>query len=250
VQPGLLGPGRSPGSTSDTQKKEKPITRLRAAEPLADVPKKAPTSPSSPLHRTVAKKLGIQMHKLRIALLTLAVAGSLALSACSSSGSGSSGSGGNASAGTVGVASSYNASAAAKVVDAALKNPTLIGITTPLTKKPPTGEFIVIVGTPTPVALLKDTAMAAAAKALGWRVVRLVEGTTPEAPAQTMMQAILLKPDMILFSGTDVATLSAPLKLAATDHIPVLAETVTGSPICEAYAQVALSPISTSRQAM
>jgi ABC-type sugar transport system substrate-binding protein len=137
-----------------------------------------------------------------------------------------------------------------KVVDAALKNPTLIGITTPLTKKPPTGEFIVIVGTPTPVALLKDTAMAAAAKALGWRVVRLVEGTTPEAPAQTMMQAILLKPDMILFSGTDVATLSAPLKLAATDHIPVLAETVTGSPICEAYAQVALSPISTSRQAM
>jgi ABC-type sugar transport system substrate-binding protein len=92
--------------------------------------------------------------------------------------------------------------------------------------------------------------MAAAAKALGWRVVRLVEGTTPEAPAQTMMQAILLKPDMILFSGTDVATLSAPLKLAATDHIPVLAETVTGSPICEAYAQVALSPISTSRQAM
>jgi ribose transport system substrate-binding protein len=169
------------------------------------------------------------MHKLRIALLTLAVAGSLALSACSSNGAGSSGS--TPTAGTAGLASSYNASAAAKVVDAALKNPTLIGITTPLTKKPPTGEFIVIVGTPTPVALLKDTAMAAAGRSLGWRVVRLVEGTTPEAPAQTMMQAILMKPDMILFSGTDVATLSAPLKLAAADHIPVLAETVTGSPI-------------------
>jgi ribose transport system substrate-binding protein len=167
------------------------------------------------------------MHKSRIALLALAAAGSLALSACSSNGSSSSG--GTAGTGTAAKASSYNASAAAKVVDAALKNPTLIGITTPLTKKPPTGEFIVIVGTPTPVALLKDEAMAAAGRALGWRVVRLVEGTTPEAPAQTMMQAIQLKPDMILFSGTDLATLSAPLKQAAADHIPVLAETVTGS---------------------
>jgi ribose transport system substrate-binding protein len=166
------------------------------------------------------------MHKSRIALLTLAAAGSLALSACSSNGSSSSG--GTSGTGTA-VTSSYNASAAAKVVDAALKNPTLIGITTPLTKKPPTGEFIVICGTPTPVALLKDEAMAAAGRALGWRVVRLVEGTTPEAPAQTMMQAIQLKPDMILFSGTSLATLSAPLKQAAAEHIPVLAETVTGS---------------------
>jgi hypothetical protein len=153
------------------------------------------------------------MHKSRIALLTLAAAGSLALSACRSNGSSSSG--GTASTGTAAVASSYNASAAAKVVDAALKIPTLMGITTPLTKKPPTGEFIVIVGTPTPVALLKDEAMAAAGRALGWRVVRLVEGTTPEAPAQTMMQAIVMKPDMILSSGTDLATLSAPLKQAA-----------------------------------
>jgi ribose transport system substrate-binding protein len=71
--------------------------------------------------------------------------------------------------------------------------------------------------------------MAAAGRALGWRVVRLVEGTTPEAPAQTMMQAIVMKPDMILFSGTDLAALSAPLKQAAAEHIRVLAETVTGS---------------------
>ena len=117
------------------------------------------------------------MHKSRIALLTLAAAGSLALSACSSNGSSSSG--GTASTGTAAVASSYNASAAAKVVDAALKNPTLIGITTPLTKKPPTGEFIVIVGTPTPVALLKDEAMAAAGRALGWRVVRDLRSVCP-----------------------------------------------------------------------
>ncbi len=169
------------------------------------------------------------MHKSHIALLTLAVAGSLAISACSSASSGSSSSGSTASTGTVGNASSYNAAAATKVVNAALKNPALIGITTPLTKKPPTSEFVVIDGTPTPVAQLKDEAMETAGRALGWRVVRLVEGTSPDAPAQTMMQAIAMKPDMILFSGTDVATLSAPLKQAAAEHIPVLAETVTGS---------------------
>lgn len=157
----------------------------------------------------------------RKTLSTAAIAAAaLALAACSGSASGTSSQSGSAAA------SSFDLGPSQQVVQAALANPTSIGITNKLAKKPPTGKYIVLCGTPTPVAELKDAAFATAAQTLGWRTQRLVEGSGPEDAAKCMTQAVALKPDMILFSGTTISTLKTPLAQASAAHIPVLAETV------------------------
>jgi len=108
-----------------------------------------------------------------------------------------------------------------------LQNPTSIGITNPITKPIPKGKYIVVVGGPEGVTVEKNAAFAAAGKALGWKVKIIQEGATADAAAVTLTQAIALKPDMILISGTPLPLLKPQLAAAAAAKIPVLAETVT-----------------------
>ncbi|MCW2785395.1 MAG: hypothetical protein JWP74_1912 [Marmoricola sp.] len=113
------------------------------------------------------------------------------------------------------------------LVASSLKNPDSIGITNPLSKTPTAGKTIIVVGTPSPVAELKDIAFADAIKKFGWTSKRLVVGAGPEDEAKTISQAVALKPDAILFSGAAPSTLAKPLAEAKAAGIPVLAETVT-----------------------
>lgn len=178
------------------------------------------------------------MHTRKL-LLPIVTATTLAvvLAACSSSGGTngksadtSQGTGTSQGAGTQSAGTQSGGAAVAKaqsVVSDALKNPTSIGITNKLTKAPPTGKFIVICSSSEAVTVKKNKSFADAAKLLGWRTQTLVQGTGPEDPGKALTQAIALKPDMILISGSSLPSLKSQLAAAKAANIPVLAETVT-----------------------
>lgn len=161
------------------------------------------------------------MNKTR-ATITLVVAAA-ALAACGSSTSSVSKSSPSASAGS----SSDGLAAVQARVTASLQNPTSIGITNPITTPVPKGKSIVIVGGPEGVTVEKNADFTEAATALGWQVKTLQEGSAADAAATTLTQAIALKPDMILISGTPLPLLRTQLAAAKAANIPVLAETVT-----------------------
>jgi ribose transport system substrate-binding protein len=113
------------------------------------------------------------------------------------------------------------------VVNAALKNPTDIGITNKLSKVPPKDKFVVISESPQPVTHVKNQAFVEAATLFGWKTQVLVQGTGAEDAGKTLDQAIALKPDAILISGASLPSLKPQLDRAKDANIPILAETVT-----------------------
>ncbi len=165
-------------------------------------------------------------NKKVLAVATAGVALAVTLTACSSSSKSTSGTTTGSGGGTT-TAASGGLAAAQAIADAAVKNPTSIGIVNKLSKVPPTGKYIVIVESPQPVTHVKNLAFAEAAKLFGWRTQTLIEGTGPQDAAKSLTQAVALKPDAILISGSDLNSLRAPLDAATAAKIPVLAETVT-----------------------
>lgn len=156
----------------------------------------------------------------------------LTAAACSSSSSTGSASGvaasGTGASGTeasgTGASTGGGVSAQLKAQVASVLNaPAGIGLTTPLTKKPPAGKFIVGLLTPLAVAKTESDAQAAAAKALGWRYKTIQEGTGPQDPEQALAAAVALRPDGIIYYGTPRQPMAAALQKAQQAGIPVVA---------------------------
>src|SRR5580693_3695441 len=117
----------------------------------------------------------------------------LAAAACSNSGSTSAGPASASAAATKAVGNPALQQLQAKV-DATLKAPTGVGLTTSLSGRPTAGKFVVGLLTPLAVAQTESTAQAAAAKMLGWSYRTVQEGTGPQDPAQALNAAIVLRP--------------------------------------------------------
>jgi ribose transport system substrate-binding protein len=152
----------------------------------------------------------------------------LAAAACSNSGSTSgstSTSAGPASASAAATQAAGNPALGqlqAKV-DATLKAPTGVGLSTPLSGKPSAGKFVVGLLTPLAVAQTESTAQAAAAKMLGWSYRTVQEGTGPQDPAQALNAAIVLRPSGIIYYGTPRQPMASALQKAEQADIPVVA---------------------------
>jgi ribose transport system substrate-binding protein len=108
-------------------------------------------------------------------------------------------------------------------VDATLKAPTGVGLTTSLSGKPSAGKFVVGLLTPLAVAQTESTAQAAAAKMLGWSYRTVQEGTGPQDPAQALNAAIVLRPSGIIYYGTPRQPMASALQKAEQASIPVVA---------------------------
>ena len=108
-------------------------------------------------------------------------------------------------------------------VDATLKAPTGVGMTTPLSGKPSGGKFVVGLLTPLAVAQTESSAQAAAAKMLGWSYRTVQEGTGPQDPAQALNAAIVLRPSGIIYYGTPRQPMASALQKAEQADIPVVA---------------------------
>jgi len=152
----------------------------------------------------------------------LAVVAALAVTAAcgsSSTKSTSTPTGGGASSSAAGGGS---ASAVQAAVDKLLKPPADIGISTPLTKTPPTGKKMIITETPEPVTIKVNDAVVAAAKVLGWTTSRIAIGNGAEDAAKALNAAIDQKPDIIIQTGAPASQLRAPLARAKAEKIVVL----------------------------
>jgi ribose transport system substrate-binding protein len=143
---------------------------------------------------------------------------SLALAACASS-SGGSTSSTSASGST---ASSAGQAAAKAFEDRFLANPTTIGITTPLSKAPPRGKFIVILAAPEGVGQAFDDGLAQAAQVLGWRTQVVDLGATPATEAAAFNDALALHPDAIMSSQVDKSIIQTGLEKAKAENIAVV----------------------------
>src|SRR5712664_2033787 len=139
------------------------------------------------------------MYRNKAVLGALAVAcASVTLAACSSS-SNAAGGGSSASppGGSASVAGKSLLAQAQTSAQAATANPSGLTITTPLTKKPPTGKLIVSIQNANDVSAVENAAAQQAAKALGWTLKVVTEGSGVEDPIHAFETAISMHPAAI-----------------------------------------------------
>ncbi|MBC7630958.1 substrate-binding domain-containing protein [Aeromicrobium sp.] len=147
---------------------------------------------------------------------------SVALAAC-----GNDSGGGDSTA----VADPAGIAAAEAYLASVSENPSDIGLTVPLSKKPDAGIYIIRLQSGEPVAKLESDAMAAGAQALGWRFETVSVAPNAEGPQQALQSAIAKKPDGISFSGAPSSAFGAATVQAAADAgIALLGDTVVEDP--------------------
>src|SRR5438128_8060652 len=169
------------------------------------------------------------MYRNKAFLSALAVAcASVTLAACSSSSNAGGGSGGSIAA-QHGDSSSTAGSAllteAQSLAEAAVANPAGLEVTTPLTKKPPTGKLIVSLQTT--VDSVENDAAQQAAKALGWTLKIVTFGSGPEDPIHAFETALSLHPAAIHYDGLPSSLLKDQLAQAKAAGIAVIPAAIT-----------------------
>jgi ribose transport system substrate-binding protein len=166
------------------------------------------------------------------------------LAACSSSSAGtaSSNAAGTASSGD---AAGINVAGAQAVVAKYLSPPQSLGLPA-LSKKPPTGKYVITLETPQPVSLQKDEAIAQAAALLGWKYQRVQVGTAANGAQTAFASALQDHPNVVHFSGTPSSQVEVQLKdaqqqgvIAISDSTPDTAQAPVISTSLDSTAQVA-----------
>jgi ribose transport system substrate-binding protein len=159
-------------------------------------------------------------------LATLSLAVSVA--ACSSSKS----TGGGASTGSAAAGSGdsggsgVDVAGAQALVDKYNAAPQSLGLA-PLTKKPPTGKYLITLETPQPVASQKDDAIAKAAAVLGWKYERIQLGSDADAAPKAFEAALARHPSAVHFSGTPAALVAKQLQEAKTQGVIAISDSNT-----------------------
>jgi ABC-type sugar transport system substrate-binding protein len=108
--------------------------------------------------------------------------------------------------------------------------PAGIAITTPLSKKPPTGKTIVFLRCSTAVCGGYMEGLTPAAAALGWTIKAIPFTQTPEGTQSAVTQAINDKPAGIFYTGIDVSLVTKQLAQAKAAGIPIVNADVPDAP--------------------
>ncbi|OZE38593.1 hypothetical protein CH256_06915 [Rhodococcus sp. 05-2254-6] len=147
------------------------------------------------------------------------VSASLLVSACSSSDE------------TTATGEAADVAGAQAVADQYEAPPADLVLTTPLSRAPDSGKYVISIETPQPISSAKNDAIQQAADVLGWRYQRVLMGTDAEAAPKAMDQAIALRPDAIHISGTPLTMLTRQIESADAAGIPVIADSIAGPPV-------------------
>lgn len=147
------------------------------------------------------------------------VSASLLASACSSSDE------------TTATGEAADVAGAQAVADRYEAAPAGLVLTTPLSRAPDSGKYVISIETPQPISSAKNDAIQQASDVLGWRYQRVVMGTDAEAAPKAMDQAIALRPDAIHISGTPLTMLTRQIQSAEAAGIPVIADSIAGPPV-------------------
>jgi ribose transport system substrate-binding protein len=156
-----------------------------------------------------------------------AVAAGLLMSACGSADPNSGATGAQPAATTTAAASGAVAEARSQVAKFTARQP---AIKLPaLSKQPPKGVTMALMGCPLPTCKIETDGAAAAAKALGWNVKNYTTPLTPEGYLQTWKQILADKPDAIAYLGLlPQAAIKAQLAAATKSRIPTVVYAANG----------------------
>lgn len=161
--------------------------------------------------------------KQRLAWVAAAAAATLLMSACSKDDSGGPESGGSGSeVANSAAADNPELAGALKRVDEATKEPTEVGVTEPLSKRPAAGKTVAYMSCGVGVCAQIGAELDKAAKVLGWKINAIDSGTTPETVVAAWGRALASNPDAILTSGNPVVVYQSQLNQARQRGIPVV----------------------------
>lgn len=163
----------------------------------------------------------------------------LTLAACSSSSSGSTPKTSSSTGGT------FSAAAAANTKYE--QRPTSIGITTPVGKTIPKGKVIDFIQCGVPACVVEGDILESATNLLGWKLVRINAGTSPQQIADAYQQAITNKPNAVIGSGYARALFASEVTKLSSMHIPVL-EAFVGDSTGDGLTGVVGGPVNNSIQ--
>ncbi len=186
--------------------------------------------------------MSAQLGRGRLLGTVLVCTAALALAACSSSSSTSTP---KASSSPKAASSSF---AAAQAANAKFEQrPTSIGITTPVGKTIPKGKVIDFIQCGVPACVVEGDILESATNLLGWKLVRINAGTSPQQIADAYQQAVTNKPDAVIGSGYPRVLFDPELKSLASMHIPVL-EAFVGDSTGDGLTGVVGGPVNNSIQ--
>lgn len=111
---------------------------------------------------------------------------------------------------------------AKKLAAAATKPPASIGLTVPLSKRPPKGKKITFLKCSQPVCTAFEAGLKEATAALGWTYKSIAFEQTPEGIQAGVQAAIDSKPDGIFFTGISPAFITKQLADAKAKNIPIV----------------------------
>jgi ribose transport system substrate-binding protein len=164
----------------------------------------------------------------------------LTLAACSSSSSGSTPKTSSSTGGA-----SFSAAAAANTKYE--QRPTSIGITTPVGKTIPKGKVIDFIQCGVPACVVEGDILESATNLLGWKLVRINAGTSPQQIADAYQQAVTNKPNAVIGSGFARALFASEVTKLSSMHIPVL-EAFVGDSTGDGLTGVVGGPVNNSIQ--
>lgn len=158
-----------------------------------------------------------------LAVCVTVVAAALAVSGCGGSGSSSStaGGGGGDEAGGAGDTSSAFP-AAVKANEAWEQRPTSIGLKTPVAKPVQTGKVIDFIQCAVPACAVEAELLGEATELLGWKLVPVDAGSTPEEIKVAYAKAVRDQPDGVIGSGYPLAFYESEAKELEAMGIPVV----------------------------
>ena len=164
----------------------------------------------------------------------------LTLAACSSSSSGSTPKNTSSTGGAT-----FSAATAANTKYE--QRPTSIGITTPVGKTIPKGKVIDFIQCGVPACVVEGDILESATNLLGWKLVRINAGTSPQQIADAYQQAITNKPNAVIGSGFARALFASEVTKLSSMHIPVL-EAFVGDSTGDGLTGVVGGPVNNSIQ--
>lgn len=164
----------------------------------------------------------------------------LTLAACSSSSSGSTPKNTSSTGGAT-----FSAATAANAKYE--QRPTSIGITTPVGKTIPKGKVIDFIQCGVPACVVEGDILESATNLLGWKLVRINAGTSPQQIADAYQQAITNKPNAVIGSGFARALFNSEVNTLSSMHIPVL-EAFVGDSTGDGLTGVVGGPVNNSIQ--
>lgn len=126
-----------------------------------------------------------------------------------------------------------------------LKPPTQLTVTTPLSKKPPTGKSVYFVTNGAPISNENGKGVAAAAKALGWKFKTIsVDQNNPSTIASGMLSAINAGADVVFIGATPTAEYKSVLPAAKAKGTLIIDNASGNAPVPGVTAYINNAPAS------